>query len=229
MKNPFYRKPVSTDVRPLALTDHYTEPGRTTSISNPDTRTPIPHSANRVDPHENVDAYRALVRQKIAALAAAGGLDQDNLQALTQEIGSWLATWRQKVEQDAVSRTEIAQLLLAQTVQDMTVCSGQLTSARIARTEIINTRENILRSWCFTAPTSAEAAEALATAKPVITSRVFAISRSEQSPAEPSESDPLSGSDDTTIPASPVIDFPIAAPTGDQTNTSDTDNKELSA
>lgn len=229
MKNPFSRKPVNSDVRPLALTEHYTEPGRTTPISNPDTRTPLPHSANQVDPHENADLFRALVRQKVAALAAAGGLDQDNLEALSQEIGSWLASWRQKVEQDAVSRAEVAQLLLAQTVQDKTVCSGELASARTARAEVADAREHILRGWGFTAHVRADAAAALAVAEPVIASRVLAVSRGELSPAKPSEPDPRGGSDDTGIPASSVIDFPVTSSAGDQTKNPDIDSKELSA
>lgn len=229
MKNPFSRKPVSSDVRPLALTAHHTEPGRTTTISNPDTRTPLPHSANRIDPHENADLYRVLVREKVAALAAAGGLDQDNLQALSHEIGSWLASWCQKVEQDAASRTEVAQLLLAQTVQDKTVCSAELASARTARAEVAAAREQVLKGWGFVAHVRADATAALAGAEPVIASRVLAVSHGDPSKTKTSDSDPRGRSADTGIAVPSMIGFPFAAATGVQTKNPAIDPEELSA
>lgn len=223
MKNPFSRKPVDTDVRPLALTEHHTVPGRITPISNPDTRMPLPHSANRIDPHDEADSYRAIVRQKVAALAAAGAIDQDNLEALSQEISSWNATWRQKVEQDHTSRTEIAQLLLAQTVQDKTVASRELATVRAELREILDDRASILRSWGFAA-LDRELTQA-ATAGPATASRVRAVARGEEAPVESSGTEPLPGTPEVTAPS--VIDFPVAAPGADPTP--ETDSEELSA
>ncbi|WP_137772019.1 MULTISPECIES: hypothetical protein [unclassified Microbacterium] len=206
MKNPFSRKPVSSDIRPLALTEQYAKPDRSTTISNPDTRMPMPHSANRVEPHASADHFRDLVRQKVAALAASGALDQDNLQALSHEIGSWHATWRQRVEQDAVNRTEVAQLLLAQAVQDKIVCAGELTAARANRAEVADARGQILRGWGFTHHVHATPDSVLATPTPVIESRVRAVAAPE----------PDSPSPDVETTDSSVIDFPLTPVTRDQ-------------
>ena len=206
MKNPISRKPVSSDVRPLALTEQYAKPDRSTTISNPDTRTPMPHSANRVEPHASADHLRDLVRHKVAALAAAGALDQDNLHALSHEIGSWHATWRQGVEQDAVSRTEVAQLLLAQTVQDLIVCAAELTTARANRAEIAAARAQILTEWGFANHVRATPDTVLATPTPAIESRVRAVDAPE--PGSPSPA--------VETTESSVIDFPLTPVTGDQ-------------
>ncbi len=211
VKNPFSRTPVNSDVRPLALTDDHTKPHRITRISNPDTRTPLPHTANGTDPHENADAFRALVRQKVAALAAAGGLDQDTLQALSHEIGSWAVTWRHKVEQDAVSRTEVAQLLLAQTVQDKIVCSRELASARADRAEVADTRARILRDWGLTSQVPVDATGALSGATPVISSRVLAVAHGETAAESETHGDP----NDTPRADSSVIDLPVAPSVSD--------------
>ena len=230
MKNLFSRKPVDTDVRPLALTEHHTAPGRITPISNPDTRMPLPHSANRVDPHDDADSFRALVRQKVAALAAAGAIDQDNLEALSREISSWFATWRQKVEQDHTSRTEIAQLLLAQTVQDKTVVASELAAARAERCEILADRADILHSWGFSAPERTQTEPV--TAAPATASRVRAIARGEGTTIASSATEPLSDTDASEVAAPSVIDFPVAAPAEDPTaslSDTETDSEELSA
>lgn len=223
MKNLFSRTPVNTDVRPLALTEHRTDPGRITPISNPDTRMPLPHAANQVDPHDSADSFRTLVRQKVGALAAAGALDQDNLEALSQEISSWLATWRQKVEQEHTSRTEIAQLLLAQTVQDKAVVSRELTTMRSALAEITDARARILRGWGFAARTDAGAAAP--SAAPATASRVLAVSRAETTADRSSDRELAPG---TEVTAPPVIGFPVAAP-ADGRSDSDSDSEELSA
>lgn len=231
MKNPFSRKPVNSDVRPLALTDDHTEPHRITRISNPDTRTPLPHNANGIDPHQSADAFRARVRQKAAALATAGGLDQDTLQALSHEIGSWEVTWRQKVEQDAVSRTEVAQLLLAQTVQDKIVCSAELASARADHAEVVNTRGRILRDWGLTSHVPVDAAGALSGAVPVISSRVLAVAHGEPAPTPSAEVETHSGPDGTPSADSSVIDLPVAPSVSDKmpTPTFTLTSQELSA
>lgn len=147
MRIPFYN-PVRTDVEAAPLTSSTRRAGRTTDILNPDTRYPIDHAVNTVEPHANAEEYRRAVRDAVAEMAA-GAFDENNLEALSEQIRSWLPTWIPLVHRTATQRLEVAEVLLAQLVQSRAQVARELEALQERRAENSAVRRELLTQLGF--------------------------------------------------------------------------------
>lgn len=148
MRIPFYN-PVRTDVEAAPLTSSTRRAGRTTDILNPDTRYPLDHAVNTVEPHANAEEYRRAVRDAVAEMAAAGAFDENNLEALSEQIRSWLPTWIPLVHRTATQRLEVAEVLLAQLVQSREQVTRELEALQKRRAENSAVRRELLTQLRF--------------------------------------------------------------------------------
>lgn len=143
MTNPFRNKVTVTDAKYVSLTPSPDAPELSVQIKHPGSLSPIEHSVNHVDPHENMEAYRQLVRSKVAALYSRGALDQDNMRALQQEIAGLRETWTDDVRQKAESRRKVAATLLAQISQNLETATFRLDASRRRSNEVMCLREQL--------------------------------------------------------------------------------------
>lgn len=143
------RNPIGTEREPAALQARTDRRGRTTTIVHPDAQYPADHSVNTVDPHLHADDFRGSVRERVAGLAAAGALDQDNLEALSSEIAAWLQTWIALAHRTDGARREVAELLLAQALQNQTEVARELATLRDRHAEIVAVRQVLLSQLGF--------------------------------------------------------------------------------
>lgn len=144
-----YNSPVSTASTPVPLIGRGGRHSRVAEISHPETKYPIDHSVNRIDPHENADAFRQAVRDLVADMAARGAFDQDTLEALNNTIASWMQTWISPVLATATRRREVAEQLYAQTLQNQTAVANELDQLHAKRVEITAVRDELLRQLGF--------------------------------------------------------------------------------
>lgn len=154
MHNPFSRTASVTDAKYVSLTPSPNAPELSNQIRHPESLQPIAHAVNRYDPHENMDALRQLVCAKVAALHAAGALDQDNMRALFQELVGWRETWTDEAKQHAESRRKVAAALLAQLSQNVSTATAKLRDTRDHRDEVFALREQL--RWSLGIPGHAE-------------------------------------------------------------------------
>ena len=141
--------PVSTDSARVPLIGNADRRKRTAEIGHPETKYPLDHSVNAVDPHENAEAYRQAIRDLVAGMAARGSFDQDNLEALNNTIDSWLQTWVGLALTTATRRREVAEQLLAQTLHYQREVILELDGLHAERIEITAARDELLRQLGF--------------------------------------------------------------------------------
>lgn len=144
-----YNSPVSTASTQVPLIGRGGRDSRVAEISHPETKYPIDHSVNRIDPHENADAFRQAVRELVENMAARGAFDQDTLEALSNTIASWLQTWIAPVLATATRRREVAEQLYAQTLQNQIKVANELDQLHTKRVEITAARDELLRQLGF--------------------------------------------------------------------------------
>lgn len=152
MKNPFRRQADPVDTKKINV-DVDRAPGKhSAQILYPDLHFTVPHTANVLDPHQNAEIYRERVRATIAALAAAGALDEDTPTALLQTILAWRETWDQRAIQHAEQQRQTSALLLAQVRQNLAQTRGQLRFSR-GRLEVLRELDSqLLQSIGFAEP-----------------------------------------------------------------------------
>lgn len=148
MKLPF-NSPIGTDSTQVPLVGRSDRHSRTAQITHPETKYPIDHSVNPIDPHEHADSYRQTVRDLVAGMASGGSFDEDNLDALNNLINSWLQTWTSPALTTATRRREVAEQLFAQTLQHQTQVARELDDLHTERVEITAARDELLRQLHF--------------------------------------------------------------------------------
>lgn len=148
MKLPF-NSPIGTDSAHVPLVGRSDRHSRTAQITHPETKYPIDHSVNRIEPHEHADSYRQAVRDLVAGMASGGSFDEDNLDALNNLIDSWLQTWTGLTLTTATRRREVAEQLFAQTLQHQTQVARELDHLHAERVEITAARDELLRQLHF--------------------------------------------------------------------------------
>lgn len=123
------RPPVVTDARIVSLTPTPNSSDLSSTIRHPETLSQVPLNVNQMNIHEHKGALLQLVTAKAEALFASGALDQDNLNALYYEIGSWRDTFEAKLRYDGEDGRKVAATLLAQLGQNLEAERGRLKSS----------------------------------------------------------------------------------------------------
>ena len=118
----------SGDARVGALASSRPETDLLSTIRHPETYTPVALAVNPMHAHDHKGALLQLVSVKVQQLHEAGGLDQDNLNALFHEIATWRETWEARLRQDAESARHVAAMLLNQLHHNHGIERGRLES-----------------------------------------------------------------------------------------------------
>lgn len=118
----------SVDARVVSVASSRTETDLLSTIRHPETYTPVPLAVNPMHAHDHKGALLQLVTAKAQQLHEAGGLDQDNLNALFHEIAAWRETWEARFRQDAESARHVAAMLLNQLHHNHRIELGRLDS-----------------------------------------------------------------------------------------------------
>ncbi|MDL9978646.1 hypothetical protein [Microbacterium candidum] len=163
-------------------------PSRTSEIPHPETKYPVDHKVNDLGPHENADMFRETVRDMVAGMAARGAFDQDNLEALSHTTDGWLQTWIGLAHQTAVRRREVAEQLLAQSLQYQREVVLELDDLHRRLVEVTAARDELLNQLGFTR-------DALRTEQPAAPARELPESRIRALRTPPQDQDTPSSGD----------------------------------
>lgn len=156
MGNPFRNR--ITDAEQVSLVPKPDSREVSLTIRHPETLSPVSHWAPHYDPYEHIDELRQRVVQRVAELASSGGLDQENLNVLFHDIGSWRATWELDAQQQAEGRRKVAGMLLAQLSQNLDVEQQRLQTTMRRRDELRLLRDGLHEQLGFSVPVDDPAA-----------------------------------------------------------------------